>query len=155
MQSDEFPDTSAGGDPTVDDAGLGMLLAAAHQRCREAFNNGLGAAGVEARQFGVLRTLSRHGPTNQRHLLELLHVDKSAMVRIIDELERKGLAVRARDSHDRRAYAVDLTEDGRERLVVMDRIASDVGAELFSWLRPRERRQLVDLLDRLADRTTS
>lgn len=154
MQSDEFHPTSAGGDPAVDDAALGLLLATAHQRCRAAFNNGLRAAGSEARQFGVLLTLSRHGPTSQRHLMELLHIDKSAMVRIIDELEKKGLAVRGRDTHDRRAYAVDLTEDGRDHLAVTSRIASEVGADLFGWLQPAERRQFVDLLDRLVERST-
>lgn len=86
--------------------------------------------------------------------MELLRIDKSAMVRIIDELEKKGLAVRRRDTHDRRAHAVDLTEDGRERLAVTSEIASDVGADLFGWLQPAERRQLVDLLDRLVERAT-
>ncbi len=142
------PATAA--DPTTDDTALGTLLAAAHQRCRQAFNRGLRAAGIEARHFAVLRGLAQHGPVSQRELIELLDVDKSAMVRIIDDLERQGLAERRRALHDRRAYAVRLTTEGEQRLAAVQEIAVPIGRELFGWLAPKDREHLVTTLRQLA-----
>jgi DNA-binding MarR family transcriptional regulator len=41
------------------------------------------------------------------------------MVYLIDELERQGLAERRSVSGDRRAYAIHLTDAGRQRLAVV------------------------------------
>lgn len=139
-------------DAATDPAELGLLLAAAHYHCRQAFNNALRPVGIEARHFAVLRALARYGPSSQRRLVELLDTDKSAMVRIVDELERQGLAERRRDEHDRRAYAVALTDDGRARLAATQQVAAEAGEELFGGLRPQDRERLAGLLRHLVER---
>ncbi|MFE6778395.1 MarR family winged helix-turn-helix transcriptional regulator [Streptomyces sp. NPDC057702] len=150
---DKPPQRPATLDPITDDTALSTLLAAAHQRCRQSFSSGLRTAGIEARHFDVLRGLALHGPVSQRELIQLLHVDKSAMVRIIDELERQGLAERRRAVHDRRAYAVRLTPEGHQRLAAVQEIAAGVGHELFGWLTPHDRGRLVATLRHLAGRS--
>ncbi|MFP3961965.1 MarR family transcriptional regulator [Actinomadura fulvescens] len=149
----DTPETSVLGDPRDDDLALGLLLATAHFNSRERLGERLRPFGIEVRHFGVLSALHRHGPTSQRHLSELLDLDKSAMVRIMDELERSGLAARNRAAHDRRAYAIELTADGRERLRSAQAEAATVGREVFGWLRPADRERLVGLLEELVART--
>jgi DNA-binding MarR family transcriptional regulator len=142
------------GDPRDDDQALGMLLAAAHYNARRALQDGLRPLGIETRHFAVLTALAQHEAISQRQLGQRLGLDKSTMVRILDELERLGLASRLRTEHDRRAYTIQLTPRGRERAHEADKIAAALGNDLFGWLDPAEREQLVASLTKIAEKTT-
>jgi DNA-binding MarR family transcriptional regulator len=72
----------------------------------------------------------------------------------MDELERAGLARRERAAHDRRAYAIELTDEGRRRARASAETAAAVGARLFGVLAPGDRARLVELLTGIADRAT-
>ncbi|WP_216651279.1 MarR family winged helix-turn-helix transcriptional regulator [Actinomadura litoris] len=146
------PAPTALGDPRSDDKALGLLLAAAHDAARSALNAELRPLGIETRHFGVLVALDRAGPTSQRGLGALLGLDKSAVVRIMDELERLGLAVRRRAEHDRRAYAIELTAEGRHHARVSAATADELSARLFGWLSPADRERLVTLLTGILSR---
>ena len=50
--------------------------------------------GIELRHFAVLMVLADRGPTEQRDLVEATGSDKAGIMRVVDDLERKGLAVR-------------------------------------------------------------
>ena len=50
--------------------------------------------GIELRHFAVLLVLVNRGPTEQRDLVEATGSDKAGIMRVVDDLERKGLAVR-------------------------------------------------------------
>lgn len=147
----ESPEPNVLGDPRTDDAALGMLLASAHQAARAALAGELRPLGIETRHFAVLAALDRLGPTSQRRLGALLGLDKSAVVRIMDELERLGLAVRNRDAHDRRAYAIELTDEGRRHAGASAETAAGVSARLFGWLAPADRDRLAALLTGIVD----
>ncbi|WP_433338145.1 MarR family winged helix-turn-helix transcriptional regulator [Spirillospora sp. CA-294931] len=138
------------GDPRTDDVALGHLIAVVHQTGRDALGRALRPLNLETRHFAVLVALDRHGPASQRRISDLLDLDKSAMVRIMDELERMGLAARARAEHDRRAYAIDLTPEGRARAAAAAEVTAEVTAGLYGRLSGAERDQLVALLARLA-----
>jgi len=122
----------------------------AHRASHERLAAALLPLGVEVRDFGVLTLLAR-GPLSQRQLIDVLGVDKSTMVRVVDDLERQGLVERRRDPHDRRAYAVGLTEAGRQRLDAAQAAARDLGAQLFGWLSDRDRRRLHATLQRIIE----
>ncbi|MFA1537912.1 MarR family winged helix-turn-helix transcriptional regulator [Actinomadura monticuli] len=142
---------AADGDAAARHVGLGMLLAAAHSGSRTGMNDELRPLGIDVRGFSMLLALDMYGPSSQRRLIDMTGIDKSTMVRIIDELEGGGLVRRERAAQDRRAYSITLTDDGRRTLASGRRAAADVGERLFGWLRPDERDQLVDLLRRLSE----
>ena len=96
----------------------------------------------------MLAFLAR-GPLNQRQLIDVLGVDKSTMVRVVDGLERQGLLVRRRHPDDRRAYAVELTDHGHQQLDAAQGAARDLGAHLFGWLSAQDRRRLHTTLHRI------
>jgi DNA-binding MarR family transcriptional regulator len=87
-------------------------------------------------------------------LSELLGLDKSAMVRIMDELERLGLATRNRAAHDRRAYAIELTPEGLEKARAGGRATAEVAGRLFGWLGPEDRERLVAALTEILRRSS-
>jgi DNA-binding MarR family transcriptional regulator len=70
-------------------------------------------AGISMSQFGVLRALRRSDHTISE-LSRIMMVDPSTLVPVVDALERKGLAVRGRDPHDRRRVPISLTQRGAE-----------------------------------------
>jgi len=73
----------------------------------------LADAGISMLQFRVLRILSRR-PHTISELSPLLLVDPSTLVSVVDALERKGLAERGRDPHDRRRVPISLTDQGAQ-----------------------------------------
>jgi DNA-binding MarR family transcriptional regulator len=99
----------------------------------------------------VLLALPMYGPVSQRELIDRMRIDKSAMVRLIDELEDGGLVSRERAPQDRRAYCVVLTPHGEETLAKARRATEQVGEHIFGWLTEADRRHLVDLLRNLAE----
>ncbi|MFD0902502.1 MarR family winged helix-turn-helix transcriptional regulator [Actinomadura sediminis] len=144
---------SGDGGPEAHHVGLGMLLAAAHNQSRERLNQALRPLGVDVRGFTVLLALPMYGPVSQRDLIGHIGIDKSTMVRLIDELEDGGLVSRERTPRDRRAYSIVLTRRGQETLTEARRTAEQVGEHIFGRLTESERRDLVDLLRRLTERT--
>ncbi|GAA0726783.1 MarR family transcriptional regulator [Dactylosporangium roseum] len=126
----------------------GLLLQMAHRAAHDRLAAELKPLGMDIRHFGILQFLARGGLT-QRQLIDLVGVDKSTLVRIIDQLEEQGLAVRTRDPHDRRAFQVTVTERGRERLAAANAVAADLGDHLFGWLGAGDRRRLHELLQRI------
>jgi MarR family transcriptional regulator, lower aerobic nicotinate degradation pathway regulator len=64
----------------------------------------------ELRHFAVLLVLVIRGPTEQRDLVEATGgSDKAGIMRVVDDLERKRLAVRKPVPGDRRVRAVEIT----------------------------------------------
>ena len=72
------------------------------------------------------------------------------MVATIDELEARGLVERRRNPQDRRAHALYITDEGRRTLKQGRKVARRAQEELLAPLSPQERRQLHELLLRLA-----
>jgi DNA-binding MarR family transcriptional regulator len=87
---------------------------------------------------------------SQRDLGELLGVDPSAVVAIVDDLERDGLVRREPHPLDRRTRLIVATDTGRDRLADVAGSAGEVGAALLAGLAAEERATLVELLGRLA-----
>ncbi|MGI8333188.1 MarR family winged helix-turn-helix transcriptional regulator [Actinomadura scrupuli] len=142
------PDT---GRPDADERPLGLLLRLAHMRAAKSFSEALRPYGIESRHYGVMLSLGMGGTHTQRQLIDRIGSDKSSMVRMIDDLETRGLVVRGPAEGDRRAHAVVLTEAGRETLAATQRVAREVNDRLLDCLTPREQATLNSLLARFVD----
>jgi DNA-binding MarR family transcriptional regulator len=102
--------------------------------------------GLRAPHVSVLATLAESGACSQKEISDALRIDASDLVALLDDLEHAGLAGRHRDGHDRRRYAVEITESGRELLAARLEVAAEVDDLLFEGLTTKERGQLADLL---------
>jgi DNA-binding MarR family transcriptional regulator len=129
---------------------VGPLLRRAHSRAARAFNDGLAPLEIEGRHFGVLAALA-DGPRTQRDLVEDLGGDRVSMMRIVDDLEARGLAGRRAVPGDRRLRAVELTDHGCAVFRDAEKTARSTGEALLAHLDPNERSTLVALLDRFVD----
>jgi DNA-binding MarR family transcriptional regulator len=104
--------------------------------------------GLNVRLCGVLNLLAE-GPISQQELGEQLGIDRTTVVELIDELERKGAVVRKRNPTDRRSYALSLTPRGRTVQKRASRAFDDAANEFFDSIKPTERQALAEMLRRL------
>ncbi|CAM03814.1 DNA-binding MarR family transcriptional regulator [Saccharopolyspora erythraea NRRL 2338] len=129
---------------------LGLLLRQAHWRAASVMAEALRPLGIELRHFAVLIELVNRGPTVQRDLAAATGSDKAGIMRVVDDLERKGLAVRKAVAGDRRARAVEITPDGLELFDAAHVAAEPLAERLVAGLGSGEAEQLKALLTRFA-----
>lgn len=89
---------------------------------------------ISGRQAAILREIRASGPVSQVSLARATASDPSFVVRLLDDLEKRGLVSRHRSKTDRREMAVSLTPLGRKALGPLDaahaRLASATEGEL-------------------------
>ena len=111
----------------------------------------LAPLGLEPRQFGMLTRLAANEGTSQQAIGELIGLNPTRMVFLVDELEKQGLVERRRNLDDRRSYALYLTDQGRAKLSEAQRVSTDHDREIGGSLTGGQRRELAALLRQVAD----
>lgn len=129
---------------------LGLLLRQAHWRAASVMAEALRPLGIELRHFAVLIVLVDQGPTVQKDLAAATGSDKAGIMRVVDDLERRGLAVRTAVPGDRRARAVEVTAAGLELFDAAHVAAEPMARRLVAGLGRGEVERLRDLLTRIA-----
>ncbi|WP_061294694.1 MarR family winged helix-turn-helix transcriptional regulator [Herbidospora cretacea] len=129
---------------------LGLLLRQAHWRAAAVMTEAVRPLGIELRHFAVLVVLVDRGATVQRDLAAATGSDKAGIMRVVDDLERMGLAVRRAVPGDRRVRAVELTAQGRELFDAAQVAAEPFAERLVAHFEPGEAELLKDLLTRFA-----
>ncbi|GHF38942.1 DNA-binding MarR family transcriptional regulator [Amycolatopsis bartoniae] len=142
--------TDRGGAIATLDSDAGFLLARAGGRAIRALNRALEPFGLRSRHYTVLLAAAEHGGLSQRELGDLLGVDPSAVVALVDDLQRAGLVRRDPHPDDRRTRLVVLTEAGTEVFGRAAELAAKVEDETLGPLGPDERAALLGLLRRVA-----
>jgi DNA-binding MarR family transcriptional regulator len=96
--------------------------------------------------------VNSHGETLTA-LAAALHLDKSTMSRIVAGMQRRGLVDGRRSAGDRRAMAIAASKKGRRRYERLRHAIVRDNERLLAQYPAAERRAIVDVLRRLADRT--
>jgi DNA-binding MarR family transcriptional regulator len=153
-------DTSPAGPPTGTAPWIEHRLASntgylAHLASLRAdqFAKALLPPGRDTRDLAVLSVLAE-GAVSQARLGDLLDVNRTVMITVIDRLERAGLVRRERDPADRRRYALRITPDGVSTLEAMLESARQADARLLAPLTPADQGRLNSALGRIAAEPT-
>src|SRR5205823_5155015 len=93
---------------------IGQLLVVAAGAAQALASERLEPLGLTPRAWGVLSTLTESGPLTQIELATATATDRTAMVYLLDELERQGLVERMPNPGDRRSYLIHLTPQGKQ-----------------------------------------
>ena len=135
--------------PVASDATRSTVLITRLARAmRRRFEEAVAPLGLRARHLVALTHLKDHGPSPQQTLIEVLGMDASNLVALLNELEDAGLIVRSRDRSDRRRGIIGLSSAGERILAVVDRALEAVDDEILVALSDDERATLNDLLAR-------
>src|SRR6516225_6994560 len=111
----------------------------------------LAPLGLEPRQFGMLTRLAANEGTSQQAIGELIGLNPTRVVFLVDELEKQGLVERRRNPADRRSYALYLTGQGKEKLREAQQASAAHEHDVAASLTGAQRAELAALLRRVAD----
>ena len=92
----------------------------------------------------------RGGATSQQALCDVVGVDPSKLVGLLNDLEAAALVVRRRDPSDRRRHIVELSEKGVARLAAAEQAITAVQEQLLTGLDDQQRADFQNVLLRAA-----
>jgi DNA-binding MarR family transcriptional regulator len=108
------------------------------------------AAGFSLYDYSVMALLADGKCEAQTSIADLLQLDRSQLVGMLDALEDRDLIERRRDPSDRRRHKVTLTAAGERELAKLRAIVRRIEEEFLTPLDPESRETLYRLLSRLA-----
>jgi len=121
-----------------------VLMAAVQQADRR-----LEPLGLTSAQWGPLLKLQMTDGATVAELAAWANIDASAMTRMLDRLENKGLCRRVRSTQDRRVVKVEITPEGREAISGVPAALAEVMNALLTGFSQEEWLTLVSLLKRM------
>jgi len=119
-----------------------VILATAY-RTGAAIEAALAPLGIGLRDYDLLARLGSMDPPVQTVLGDLLGIDRSTMVGVIDRLQKADLVERRRDPADRRAWRVHLTQHGAVLLPRAAEAAERAAAEALAPISEKGLRTLL------------
>ena len=144
------------GKPANANIDLGMLPGLAGFQLRLAqialfkdFTQGPGEENVTPGLFGVLVIIEANPDLKQSDLARATHLDRSTVVTVIDNLEKRGLVERRAALNDRRSNAIRLTADGATLLKKLKRQVAQHEKRLLQHFTPAERDTFFALLKKV------
>ncbi|MGD0633609.1 MAG: MarR family transcriptional regulator [Beijerinckiaceae bacterium] len=102
-------------------------------------------------QYSVLLVIRNNPGRKQSEIAAALGIQRTNFVAMLDELEARGLAARARSCIDRRSHSVTLTEEGHALLARACSLQADQEREIAGILGPSGRDTLMELASRLTN----
>jgi len=98
----------------IEHEGVGAWAKRYYFTNREALESALRPFGLGSTQWYVLYQLANSGPTMQRDLAQILHLERATLSVVVATLVRKGLIEQAPGADDRRQRMLELTAAGSE-----------------------------------------
>ena len=108
--------------------------------------------GLQPGEWGVVAELGHHAPCTLNALSERIGVDKTQLSRTVARLIARGLVRRKPNPHDNREVRLSLTPQGQDCHAAIMRAGRNANLSLLADLSARERKQLVDLIERVTVR---
>ena len=94
--------------------------------------------GIE-KNFSILVLIDKMGDQcSQKFIADTLHIDKTIMVGILDQLSEQGVIKRTQNPSDRRQYWVQLTEKGKGRMPEITKVVNTLNESVLTGMTPTE-----------------
>lgn len=130
---------------------LAFLLSQVGIHASRRFAERINEVGLNPPLFRVLNLVDAAEGRSQQAIGQAIEVPASRMVALVDELEQRGLVERRPDPADRRVRALYLTKKGRQTLTRGRKIAKEHEEDLTRGLGEKDRKRLLDLLQKMVD----
>ncbi len=129
---------------------IGYLLAYVSQMAQLRNDHALESLDIDSRQFGVLTLIGETEHRSQIAISEHMGLDRTHLVRLIDDLENKGYVSREKDPDDRRFYRLVLMPAGEKALDEAKRLVDQNENEIYEIFSKEERELFHNMLVRLS-----
>ena len=148
MYKDRLPISLRNQEDSLGD--LAFLIAQVGSHAQNSFGKQVETLGLRLAHVGVLKAIFSADGLTQRELGDTLGMFPSNLVRLIDELEEKGLVRRGHNTSDRRSYTLALTKQGQSMTSRLIALTEAHGERISAALGPPERRELTRFLRKIA-----
>jgi DNA-binding MarR family transcriptional regulator len=128
---------------------IGFNLRMAQEATFQAFSRLSQEIGENPGRFATLTLIARNPGISQTELSQAAGRDKSSLTPVIEDLVRRGLVERKRLDHDRRAYCLNVTAEGKKTLSTMMRCARRHERNLDKIIGLRDRARFLATLKKL------
>lgn len=106
--------------------------------------------GLSQRQAAILRVLVASEGARLMDLAAMSGITPSAMTRVLEKLETRGLVERVRGAHqDGRAAMVRITAAGRRTRKLLDELMQDRTQTIMNAIPPKQRAEVLNALELL------
>jgi DNA-binding MarR family transcriptional regulator len=151
----ESPETTVRGDAKdqdlqlgLHDQRLGFRVRRLHHLLSQRVIAAFASYGLRPGSRTTMVLISANPGYSQVELSRIGNLDKSAIVMIVDDLEKRGLAIRGRSSSDRRRNSLFLTAQGEKLMKEMHDLAMASEQPLRDGLSAKEYELLFELLEK-------
>ncbi len=127
-------------------AASSVLISQLARGMRRRIEQAVEPLGLRPRELHALQHLRERGPSAQQTLVELLGIDATNLIAILNRLEDAGLIERRRDRADRRRAIIALSAQGNQLLADLDRALYRIDDDVLATLTHSERATLNGLL---------
>jgi DNA-binding MarR family transcriptional regulator len=127
-------------------AASSVLISQLARGMRRRIEQAVEPLGLRPRELHALQHLRERGPSAQQTLVELLGIDATNLIAILNRLEDAGLIERRRDRADRRRAIIALSPQGDQLLANLDRALRRIDDDVLARLTRSERTTLNALL---------
>ena len=141
--------TSSGDLPSNLSLHMGFLLNKAAQKIKQLGDQSIESYGITTQHLGILIYLNEYSVASQIEIGKALLIDRTTMVKMIDELEKVGYVKREKDPQDRRRHKIITTAKGSNQLPIFVQMMKDIEEEFLSPLSNTRRLQLLNDLKKL------
>ena len=128
---------------------FGRKLAFAARQWRAVMNERLLPFGLTEATWLPMLYISREKPMRQKDLAEVLGVESSSLVRVIDALVAAGLVVR-KVEEDRRARVIALTPEGCELIAKVESISLEVSDQTLESISDEALASASEVIDQIS-----
>ena len=123
-----------------------LLIAQLARGTRRRVEQAVAPIGLRPRELLALQHLRERGPSAQQALAELIGIDATNLVAVLNRLDDAGLIERGRDRADRRRAIIAISPQGDRVLADLDKALHALDDEILATLTPAERQTLNTLL---------
>lgn len=99
-------------------------------------------SGYSITETRILFELKQSSQTSANHLIELLHLDKGYVSRLVRSFEQKGLLTRCISPNDKRTRILELTPKGQAET---DRLIEITNSKIYELIKPLSAEKCEDL----------
>jgi DNA-binding MarR family transcriptional regulator len=133
------------------DDSIGFILNNAGRKVSHLLSIHFHPYGITLEQWTVLNRLAEQDGINQKELSKRVGKDQTNVTRILDQLERKGLARRKPNTEDRRSFLAVITDEGNALNQKLIPIEQEVIKTVLSGLSKNEIAQFREILRKITE----
>lgn len=116
---------------------------------QDEFNQRLQEQGISWPQWMVMNVLHHELASTPAVIADCIGIDRSAVTRLLDRLEKKSLIEREHDKVDRRSVKVHLTDEGKQQVREVNALAAKHQNRFLDSLHSTEHRAFKGCIQRM------